>query len=42
MRYVLLAFAGVALGAIWLNTTVHGRHLQQKLMDRPEESGSLY
>ena len=39
MRYVLLAFVGVALGAIWLNSSVSGHHLQQKLMAHPQEPG---
>ena len=42
MRYVLLAFAGIALGAIWLNTSDNGQQLQRKLMAHPEEPGRLY
>lgn len=42
MRYVLLAFAGIALGAIWLNTSDHGQQLRRQMMAHPEEPGRLY
>lgn len=42
MRYVLLAFAGLALGLIWLNTSGHGQQVHRKLMAHPDEPGRLY
>ena len=42
MRYVFLAFAGLALGAIWLNSSVQGHKLKHQMMDHPAEPGQLY
>lgn len=37
MRYVFLAFAGIALAAVWLNTSSHGNKLRRHMMEHPAE-----
>ncbi len=37
MRYVFLAFAGIALSAVWLNNSSHGNKLRRTMMEHPAE-----
>ena len=42
MRYVLLAFAGLAIAIALANNSSKGRQLKRQLMEHPVEPSKLY
>ena len=42
MRYVFLAFAGLAVAIALANNSAKGRQIKRQLMERPVEPARLY